>query len=303
MRKILLNLIFLFAITGMAQEFRISKFEENLFSLAAVTSNVKDLNGDVCALLRFSVRDDQFEIEPNLGVVQMEIKSGEIWLYVPYQTKQLTIKHPKLGVLRDYVIPVKLQQKQDYDVEIEITNEDFLRAKRKVFFNVGAGFNIMSITGPSVSLGFNFGKHLIEGGLVFGMAKAKNVSVYQTDNGAYWGTYDYNAIRYYFRYGYEIPVRKFLITPQIGAAINSISGSEVGRPTDGDLFSKTNSASVTVGCRFSLCLGKLIRIQLTPEYDVGIKKDKGLEIIQDADSKIKSWTSGFNINAGIIVHF
>ena len=37
-----------------------------------------------------------------LGIVKRIDKVGEIWLYVPRGTRKITIKHPQLGVLRDY---------------------------------------------------------------------------------------------------------------------------------------------------------------------------------------------------------
>lgn len=290
-----------------AQDFKITKFEENLLDLTAARADVKDNNGDPCALIKFSVRDLDFEYEPNMGVVKKEQHVGETWLFVPSGTKRLTIRHPQLGILRDYVIPVSIEKKVVYEAELQITDEEYLRAKRQserdFHLDLGVSFNVMSIMGPAAYLGLNYKNHSLEGGVVFGLSKVKNVSIYQTDNAAYYGTYDYSVMRFFFRYGYDIEASSaLLITPLVGAAINNISGSEVKRGTR-DLFSKCNTVSATIGCRFSYQIGKMIRVQITPEYDFGVKKDKSFDVLGDTDSTIKSWTDGLNINAGLTFHF
>ena len=314
--------------TLQAQEFRVTKFKENILDLSAARSGVKDKNGEDCAILKFSVRDDKFLFEPNMGIVKTEKRVGEVWLYVPHGTKRITIRHPQLGILRDYEIPVTIEPKVVYESDIQITNREYMSSliqkvktdtirimvpqeakilevetERSTFFNVGVGFNVMSIMGPSAFLGVDFLGHVIEAGATIGLNKVENVSVYQSDNGSFFGSYDYNAMRLFFRYGYDIEAgNNFFITPQIGAAITNISGKSNGSSTGGSLFESTNAVSATIGCRFSFCLGKSIRLQLTPEYDFGVKKAKGLEVIENADSKIKSWGDGLNLYAGIAFH-
>ena len=111
-----------------AQDFRIDNFHENLTDLSAAISGVKDRNQNEAALLRFAVRDDKFEIEANLGIIKQENVTGEIRIYVPEGTKRITIRHPVLGVLRDYALPEAVKSKTTYDAEIVITNNDYLQA-------------------------------------------------------------------------------------------------------------------------------------------------------------------------------
>lgn len=111
-----------------AQDFRIDNFQENLTDLSAAISGVKDRNQNEAALLRFAVRDDKFEIEANLGIIKQENVTGEIRIYVPEGTKRITIRHPVLGVLRDYALPETVKSKTTYDAEIVITNNDYLQA-------------------------------------------------------------------------------------------------------------------------------------------------------------------------------
>jgi hypothetical protein len=306
-RQILLLLLMLWSgATVWAQDFKITKFSENLLDLTASRADVRDNNGDACALIKFSVRDLGFEYEPNMGVVKKEQRVGETWLYVPAGTKRLTIRHPQLGILRDYVIPTTIEKKVVYEAEILITDEEYLRAKRQsdrlFHLNVGVGFNALSIMGPSASIGLSVKEHQLELGAVYGVGKVSDISVYEPATSQFWGTYDYNAIRLYARYGYDIEVSQLLITPQVGAALNMYNSSEMRRGTQGGL-GKTNTVSATVGCRLSYCFSKAVRVQLTPEFDFGLKKDKGFEVLQEVDSKIKSWTTGFNLNAGLVFSF
>ena len=111
-----------------AQDFRIDNFHENLTDLSAAISGVKDRNQKEAALLRFAVRDNKFELEANLGIIQQENVTGEIRIYVPEGTKRITIRHPMLGVLRDYTLPEAVKSKTTYDAEIVITNNDYLQA-------------------------------------------------------------------------------------------------------------------------------------------------------------------------------
>ena len=325
----ILLILWLCTVIGLqAQDFKITKFQENMLDLTAARAAVKDKNGDICALIKFSVRDDKFTFEPNMGVVKTEKKVGEIWLYVPQQTKRITIRHPQLGVLRDYIIPVNIEQKVVYEAELLITNQEYLnsllhksktdtvrimvpqeptilrvKAERSVFFNLGLGFNVLGIMGPEAFLGVDYKNHTIEAGAIYGISKSPSMSIYQVDNGSFWGAYDYNAMRIFLRYGYDIDLgSSVIVTPLLGAAINNISGTKVRQGSNGDRFSKMNTISATAGCRLSYCIGKSIRIQVTPAFNLGVKKDRSFNILKDADSKIKSWTDGLSLDAGLVFH-
>lgn len=328
-RYLLLLLLWLCTTVSMqAQDFKITKFQENMLDLTAARAAVKDKNGDICALIKFSVRDNKFSFEPNMGVVKTEQKVGETWLYVPQQTKRITIRHPQLGILRDYVIPVNIDQKVVYEVEIQITNQEYLKsllqkaktdtvrimvpqeptiveveAKRSVNFNIGVGFNALGIMGPAAYMGINIHNHVAEVGAIYGMGYEYDLSIYQADNAAFWGAYDYKALRLFLRYGYDVEVSSFIITPMLGATINNISGSEVRRGIDSNLFKNVNTVTGTIGCRFSYCISKTIRIQVMPEYSIGLVMDRSYHLLKEASPTVKSWTDGLGLYAGIAFHF
>ena len=321
--RICCGLLLLLPFSVSAQDFKVTQFKENMMDLSAASATVKDRNGDVCALIKVSVQDDKFEFEPNMGIVKKELKPGEFRLYVPAGTKSMTIRHPRLGTLRGYSIPVAIQQKMTYEMELSITNKAYLQSllerpdtvtiqvrdsimiekERKAFFNVGVGFQVMSLMGPYAHVGFNAGRHNVEVGAVLGLSKVPSISIYQADNGAHWATYDYKAMSYFARYGFDItPTESFYITPLVGGAITSISGTEVKAGTRGHVFDKTYVVQGTLGVRFAYAFGSLLRVQVTPGFNLGVKRDKSYDIIKEADSKLKSWGTGFSLQAGLILH-
>ena len=129
-RSYIICILFLWPLMVMSQshDFEVRDFHENVTDLTAVTSNVKDLNGVAASLIRFAVRDTLFTFDANLGIIKQKNVVGEILLYVPVSTKRLTIRHPNLGILRDYQLPVSIKSKTTYDAEIVITNADYLRS-------------------------------------------------------------------------------------------------------------------------------------------------------------------------------
>ena len=325
-RILCFTLWFSAALSLHAQDFRVTKFQENMLDLTAARAAIKDNNGDLCALIKFSVRDEKFVFEPNLGVVKTEKKVGETWLYVPAKTKRITIRHPQLGMLRDYTIPVEIEQKVVYEAEIEILNKDYLNSlleartdtvrivqvrdsvvyketERPFHVLAGAGFNVTSIMGPSAFIGFKVKQHSLEVGTVIGLGKVQDVSIYQVSNSAFWGTYDFKPLRIFARYGYDISASRFVITPQVGVALTSMNGAEMRRSASGvNIFGKSYVGSATAGCRFGYRLSKALCLHVAAEYDAAVKKSNGYSVLQNFNSKIKSWGSGFNLNAGMVFY-
>ena len=304
-RIIALQLMLLFVLSANAQEYKITKFKENLFDLTAASAAVKDRNGDECALIRFAVQDNNFEFEPNLGVVKMVRKSGEIQLFVPQHTKMITVRHAVFGVLRDYSIPVDIEAKTVYDAVIVI-DPDALAAARKgrerhVYANVG--FNVLSIMGPAIAVGVNFKHHNAELGFIYGLNKTDDIYIYD-NNGNLREGYKYNAMRTYLRYGYQIPLTDFIsVTPQVGAAYNYYNGKQSDNVTTSyDAYKSSSTFSGTVGARLQFDLNNALKVYLTPEYDFALGKDNNYKVLS-SNSKFKSFTEGFNLAAGVIIYF
>ena len=227
-RFLAVTTFFLWPLLVMGQEadFEIRHFRERTTDLSAISSNYKDLNGIPAALIRVTVRDPQFEFSANLGIIAQEKKTGEVYLYVPQDTRRLTIRHPRLGVLKDYAIPVKIRSKVTYDADIVITaspqpkvenhgsldtgvaqdqgsapaifreEPDHLKPHTSIGpeFHVfaGVGFNAVSLMGPSVQLGISYGMFSLEGGFVYGIDKVEEACFSLQSSSTPSEAYDYS---------------------------------------------------------------------------------------------------------------
>ena len=61
-------------------------------------STVYDQNGDKCALIKIRTNQEGFSFDVGaLGITKVIQKVGEIWLYVPYRVKKLTLFHSTLA--------------------------------------------------------------------------------------------------------------------------------------------------------------------------------------------------------------
>jgi hypothetical protein len=323
---------FLWPLLAMGQEadFEISNFRERTTDLSAISSNYKDLNGHPAALIRFTVRDSKFEFEANLGIIALEKKTGEVYLYVPQDTRRLTVRHPRLGVLKDYVIPVKIASKVTYDADIVITEvaqpepqtytprtevppvkpyESQPQPKPaqpvsspEFHFYAGVGFNAISVMGPSVQLGLSYSMFCVEGGFVYGLDKVEDI--YFSTSSSVNEAYDYSCSKAWLRLGVNFDMDKFRISPQAGVTFNMISGKAVSGVTNRtDYFKESYPMSIAAAVRFSYKVADKLFVHITPQYDFSIGGDQVYEVIKQGDSKIKAWGEGFGINAGIIYEF
>lgn len=304
-KKTTLLILLMLALTGqiMAQDIQITRFERNYTSLIGSVSPVYDNTGEACAVIRFFMRTTDFLIEPNLGVLKREKLPGEIRLYVPQGTKRITVRHEGMMPLNGYVIPVQIESKATYDAELIITDEKMKNHKANKGHNVyvGAGYNIMSISGPAVALGFDISHHNIELGAVYGLNKTDDMYFYDSNSNVI-AAYNYQAIRVQLRYGYDLKITDdFSIMPQIGGAYNLYIGSEVVKGKSD--YQNANSMSLLAAVRVVTSFNDNFKLHITPEYDFGVYKDNNCKLLSDYDSTFKSWAEGFNLNIGLIYFF
>lgn len=104
-----------FGITAQIAVKSFTKLDNDL--TARIDAPKRDQNGDVCAIIKVVTTQTGFGWEPDgLGIVAAVPKIGEYWLYIPYGAKRLTIKHPQLGILRDYMYPLPIEKATVYEL-------------------------------------------------------------------------------------------------------------------------------------------------------------------------------------------
>lgn len=86
---------------------------------ARIDAPKKDQNGFVCAIIKVVTTQTGFTWDSDrLGIVAAIPKTGEYWIYVPYGAKRMTIQHPQLGILRDYLYPMPIEPATVYILEL-----------------------------------------------------------------------------------------------------------------------------------------------------------------------------------------
>lgn len=295
--KIIIMLLLLIAAGQLkAQDIEVTRFERNYTSLIASMSPEYDNNGEACAVLRFFVRDNNLIIEPNLGKVKQEMLSGEIRVWVPQGTKRLTVRQEGKKPLTGYEIPLEIEAKVTYEVDLEVNNG----ANKGHNVYASAGYNIISISGPSVAIGFDIAHHNIELGAVYGVNKTDDLYFYDAKSNLM-AAYNYKAIRVQLRYGYDITITDFFsVMPQVGGAYNIYTGAEIVKGKD---YGSANSLSVIAAIRLVASFSDRFKLHITPEFDFGAYKDDNNKMIANYDSNFKSWTNGFNLNVGLMYFF
>lgn len=282
-------------------EIRIAKFEENPLKLEARTNPVFDNNGEAYAIICFEVRDNNVDIDANLGYKKREDLVSIIKLWVPKGTKRLTIRRENL---RPYIynIPVEIESKKTYDAVLE-WDEYVHIANKNHYVYMSAGYNIMSLMGPSVAIGANIHHHNIEINGVYGLNKTDDLYFYDTEGYANSG-FNYSAIRVGLSYGYELELSDFFsIMPQLGGVYQMYNGKDVvGNYRNSD-YKTANAFSVFGALRFTVSFSNSFKLFAAPEYDMAVYKDDKCKLLSDYDDKFKKWNTGFNLNVGLQIFF
>ena len=106
-------------ISAMAQSISVKSFQALPMDMTAssVAGKRIDQNNEVAALIKIVTTQTGFTFEAGaLGVVDSKQETGEVWVWVPRDSRKLTIKHPQLGVLRDYRYPIEIQSERTYEM-------------------------------------------------------------------------------------------------------------------------------------------------------------------------------------------
>lgn len=123
MRKLLAYLFFTLLCPAFlsGQEFSVKDFFPAETDLTANTPGtlVLDQNGSVCALIKVETTLDDYTFDVgSLGITKTIRQGGEIWVYVPYGVRKLTISHPVMGVIRDFAFPISIESGRTYILKL-----------------------------------------------------------------------------------------------------------------------------------------------------------------------------------------
>lgn len=100
-----------------AQEMSVKSFEKLERDMSGRTSNVKDINGDLCALLKVVTTEKGFEFG-GCNIEKTEQKTSEIWVFVSPGVRFITIRHEKFGLIRNYKFPETISPGNVYQMTL-----------------------------------------------------------------------------------------------------------------------------------------------------------------------------------------
>ena len=125
-----------------AQQLSVKSFQRLENDLSARGSEGRvDQNGDKCAIIKIVTTETGFDFDPDaLGSMGSIQKKGEIWLYVPYGARRLTIRHAQLGVLRNYEYPERIEKACVYELVLTAG-----RVKTIIEEEVGGQWLVLSV--------------------------------------------------------------------------------------------------------------------------------------------------------------
>ncbi len=110
--------LLMFTLALQAQQIAVKSFRQLENDLDARAHYPKeDKNGEKAAIIKIVTTETGFEFDAgSIGIVASVQKTSEIWLYVPRGSKIVTIKHPKLGLLRNYAYPQSIGAGEVYEM-------------------------------------------------------------------------------------------------------------------------------------------------------------------------------------------
>lgn len=122
LKKLYTTLLFLLCVHLLnAQEMSVDLFYYDETDLTALKYDTQklDQNGNQCALIKVetTAKDLTFEVGV-LGVVAIVEQPAEVWVYVPFGIRKISIMHPRFGMIRNYPLPVAIEKGRTYILKL-----------------------------------------------------------------------------------------------------------------------------------------------------------------------------------------
>ena len=145
--------LILFSLYANGQNISVSSFKliENDLTANTTGTMERDQNGETAALIKVVTSETGFSFDGGMvGIVKAKQEVGEIWVYVPHGIKKMSIRHPQLGVLRDYYFPISVDKARTYEMVITTG-----KVQTIVNQSLKKQFVIFTVTPKNATLEFN----------------------------------------------------------------------------------------------------------------------------------------------------
>ena len=113
------------AVEAKAQDMTVTDFQLDQTDLTAMQEGTKvlDPNGEKCAVIKIMTKETGFSFDVgSLGVMKSVNKVGEIWVYVPYGVKKISLNHPAFNPLK-YNIPITIDKGRTYRMVLKVDKQ------------------------------------------------------------------------------------------------------------------------------------------------------------------------------------
>ena len=165
-KRSLLQLLFiLMATVGYAQNMKVVSFRELVNDLTAnrYGTSKTDVNGETAALIKIVTPEKGFSFDGgSVGIVDVDYKPGEIWLYVPTGSRRLTISHRDFGVLRNYDYSVSVEGAKTYEMLLDIGTGCYVTIDSEIAKSVIYIDGENCVVGPIYNKYLNYGRHVVK---------------------------------------------------------------------------------------------------------------------------------------------
>jgi len=131
MKRLFILLYVLICVTSLRAEMSVKSCTVRETDLdARINYPVTDSDGSLCALIKMETTETGFDFDAGqLGIMKVEQKDKEVWVYVPRGVKHLTIKHPKLGMCtHNFEAPI--ESATVYELELSAAKRSYYQEQK-----------------------------------------------------------------------------------------------------------------------------------------------------------------------------
>lgn len=170
---------------------------------------------------------------------------------------------------------------------------------------IGGSYQLGTAAGIHASLGAFIKGFNVEASMLLGLAESEEIFALSSDATLSSYSYTYKTTGFGVRLGYAFPVGdSFRITPQVGAGLASIKGTQQ-KSGSGQNPEATDAYAVSgnVGLRLDYLIANNFGISLTPDFGFALSESDLYTRLSGASATVKGFGQGFNLRAGIFVCF